>query len=387
MMTRTIVHIDLDAFYCAIEEQRAPELRGQAFAVGGRPDQRGVVASCSYPARQRGVHSALSMARALSLCPELIIVPARHADYRAASERVMGLLRSLTSHVEQLSIDEAFLDVTSVVREDQPSRSAFAIARYLQKRIERDFDLSCSVGVASNKMVAKIANDYGKSSAEPGRSPHAICVVPPGDEATFLAPLPLTALWGVGPKMAEKLTGIGLVSIGDLAEFDPHELLRRFGRNGHALSQHARGLDRREIVTIREAKSISSETTFLHDVGEWDVLLASLHDQAAEVTAQLQKQHLLGTTIRLKLRWADFSTPTRQVTLSFATDELGIIRETATQLLQALWNPLHPVRLLGVGINGLSKIQQLSLWDREDLQGIAVVPGRNEISAASPLFR
>jgi len=387
MMPRTIVHIDLDAFYCAVEEQRTPELHGKAFAVGGQPDQRGVVASCSYPARQRGVHSAMAMARALTLCPDLIIVPSRHADYRAASERVMALLRSLTPQVEQLSIDEAFMDVTGVVQEDRPSRSPHAIARYLQNRIQQDFDLSCSVGVASNKMVAKIATDHGKASATPGLSPHAICVVPSGQEAAFLAPLPLTALWGVGPKMAEHLSSMGLVTIADVAQAPAAELMRRFGRNGHALSQHARGIDQRELVTTREAKSISSETTFVHDVQEWDVLIESLAEQAGEVAAQLQKHHLLGTTIRLKLRWADFSTPTRQVTLPYATAELGVIREMATQLLRVLWHSQQPVRLLGVGMSGLSKIEQLSLWSTEDLQGIAAVPSSNEAASASPILR
>jgi nucleotidyltransferase/DNA polymerase involved in DNA repair len=329
----------------------------------------------------------MAMARAKALCPHLIIVPSRHADYRAASERVMGLLRSLTPQVEQLSIDEAFMDVTGIVQEDRPSRTPGAIARYLQNRIQQDFDLSCSVGVASNKMVAKIANDHGKASAAPGLSPHAICVVPPGHEAAFLAPLPLTALWGVGPKMAEQLASMGLVTIGDVAQAPAEALMRRFGRNGYALSRHACGIDQRELVTTREAKSISSETTFVHDVQEWDVLLESLEEQAAEVAAQLQKHHLLGTTIRLKLRWADFSTPTRQVTLPCATDEVCVIRETATQLLRALWHSQQPVRLLGVGVSGLSKVQQLSLWSTEDLQGLAAVPGRNEVPYASPMFR
>jgi DNA polymerase-4 len=217
-MPRTIIHVDLDAFYCSIEEQRDATLRGKPFAVGGQPDERGVVASCSYAARQFGVRSAMPMARARALCPQLVIVPTRHSVYRAASVQVMERLRSVTPLVEQLSIDEAFLDVTDVLRDGAPLLArqqpethaapvidtrifdARVLAERLQGCIKDELGLSCSVGVASNKMVAKIATDYGKAAVQTGQSPGAICVVPPGDEAAFLAPLPVGALWGVGPK-------------------------------------------------------------------------------------------------------------------------------------------------------------------------------------------
>jgi DNA polymerase-4 len=378
-MSRTIIHVDLDAFYCAIEEQRDPSLRGKPFAVGGQPGERGVVASCSYAARQFGVRSALSMARARALCPQLLIVPSRHSAYRAASAQVMERLRAVTPLVEQLSIDEAFLDVTALISPGQSSghpsgtasgshrdHSARGLAEHLQHTIKHELGLSCSVGVASNKMVAKIATDYGKAAVKTGQSPGAICVVPAGGEAAFLAPLPVSALWGVGPKTEAQLAGMGISTIGQIAQSSPRELMQRFGSHGYELWLHAGGIDKREIVTERESKSISSETTFVHDVGDWDELHQVLQEQAAEVADHLQRQHLQATTVKIKLRWSDFTTPTRQITLPQPTDQQPIIQDGATQLLRQLWQDQQPVRLLGVGVSGLSPIRQLTLWEAVD---------------------
>ncbi len=197
--TRRIIHLDLDAFYCAVEEQRDPSLIGKPFAVGGQPDQRGVVSSCSYAARAHGVRSAMPMRTALNLCPELLIVSSHFSAYRAASQQVMKRLRSLTPLVEQISIDEAFLEVTDL---PDPVKE---IAHRLQDGIRGDLNLPCSLGIATNKLVAKIATDVGKMAVKKGVSPNAITIVPPGEEAAFLAPLPVRMLWGVGPKTAEKL--------------------------------------------------------------------------------------------------------------------------------------------------------------------------------------
>ncbi|MBI4771414.1 MAG: DNA polymerase IV, partial [Chloroflexi bacterium] len=206
-MPRKILHLDLDAFFCAVEEQRDPALRGQAFAVGGRPEARGVVASCSYAARRFGVRSAMPMARAVKLCSGLIIVPSRHKVYSDVSRQVMERLYDLTPLVEQISIDEAFLDVS-----DLPE-SGEALARRLQATMRDELRLPCSLGVATNKLVAKIASDVGKAAARTGAPPNAILVVPPGEEAAFLAPLPAAALWGVGPKTATRLAGLGIHTI------------------------------------------------------------------------------------------------------------------------------------------------------------------------------
>ena len=199
---RQIIHLDLDAFYCAVEEQLDPSLKGLPFAVGGRPDQRGVVSSCSYAARARGVRSAMPMARAIQLCPQLKIVPPHFKTYHEASRKVMKKLRALTQLVEQLSIDEAFMDVSEL------TDGAEALGRQLQNEIRTELDLPCSLGIAANKLVAKIATDVGKTakiSIKSGSPPNALMVVPPGKEAEFLAPLPVEMLWGVGPKTGEKL--------------------------------------------------------------------------------------------------------------------------------------------------------------------------------------
>ncbi len=355
---RTIMHLDLDAFFCAVEEQRDPTLRGRPFAVGGRPESRGVVSSASYAARQFGVRSAMPMAKAVRLCPELLVVSPNFSAYRAASQQVMAHLHALTPLVEQISIDEAFLDVTAL---GEPGAE---LAARLQATIRDELALSCSLGVAANKLVAKVATDVGKSLVRSGAMPQAICVVPPGDEAAFLAPLPTTALWGVGPKTAEKLAELGIHMIGDIAAWPAADLARRFGQHGEDLSRRARGIDDRQIVTERAAKSISQETTFAHDVTEQATLERTLREQAAEVAASLRRKDLMGTTVKLKIRWPDFTTPTRQLTLPQPTDDPEEIAEAALRLFHQIWPRGQAVRLIGVGVSGLgTPPRQLSLWD------------------------
>jgi len=356
---RKIIHLDLDAFFCAVEEQRDPSLRGLPFAVGGRPEGRGVVASCSYPARRFGVRSAMPMGQALRLCPTLRIVDSHHRDYSRVSRQVMATLRRMTDRVEQLSIDEAFLDVSDLA---QP---AVELARRLQATIRTEVQLPSSLGVATNKLVAKIANNVGKAAAGGHGPPNAIQVVPPGQEATFLAPLPCEELWGVGPKTAEKLHLLGLHTIGDIAAWPQEDMARRFGKQGRALAAHARGLDERPVVTHREAKSISQETTFARDVSDKDKLAGVMRRQAESVAARLRGKSFVAGTVKIKLRWPDFSTPTRQVTLEQPTDDADRIYAAALQLFERLWaQRREPVRLIGVGVDGLShQPRQLSLWD------------------------
>lgn len=357
---RTILHLDLDAFFCAVEELRNPSLRGKAFAVGGLPDQRGVVASCSYAARRQGVRSAMPMGRALRLCPELIIVPGRFPDYGATSRQVMARVRAVTSLVEQISIDEAWLDVTSA------GASGEAIARALQKQINEELGLPNSIGVASNKLVAKIANNVGKAAARGVGPPNAIRVVPSGAEATFLAPLPVSELWGVGPATAARLQEFGVHTIGDLARQSEAELIRHFGKQGASLWQHAHGRDASPVVTEHERKSVSQETTYARDVEEGDVLRATLFAQARDVAVTLRWNEMSGQTVRLKLRWANFQTITRQVQLKQPTSDAQEIYQAATLLLQKAWDG-RPVRLIGVGMANLRAAHsQPTLFDAQD---------------------
>ncbi|MBP7960825.1 MAG: DNA polymerase IV [Caldilineaceae bacterium] len=374
-MNRNIIHLDLDAFFCSVEMLRDPSLRGKAFAVGGTPEGRGVVASCSYPARAAGVHSAMPMSQALKLCPTLLIVDHHFDLYHRGSRAVMARLHALTPLVEQISIDEAFLDVTA-----RPE-SGEELARQLQATILGELLLPCSVGVASNKLVAKIATDVGKerhkaayklrqstaptgTPQEPLTPPNSVTVVPTGMEAAFLAPLPSRALWGVGPKTGERLAELGMHTIGDIAAWDEADLARRFGKHGEALARHAKGIDDRPIVTEYETKSVSRETTFSQDETDAARLDETLVHLAGDVARQLGRNGLQGTTIKLKIRWPDFTTLSRQVTLARPTDDAETITATARKLLADVRPPGQAVRLIGVGVSGFAdQPQQLSLFD------------------------
>ncbi len=362
-MTRIILHLDLDAFFCAVEEQRDPTLQGKAFAVGGQPDQRGVVASCSYAARRYGVRSAMPMSIAIQRCPNLIIIGQHFDLYHQASSKVMALLNDTTPFVEQLSIDEAFLDVTGL------HQTGEALARVLQARINKELGLPCSLGVASNKLIAKIANNLGKERAKGDGPPNAILVVPTGEEASFLAPLPIQELWGVGPKTAEQLHSLGIRTLGVLAQWPTDDLERRFGKLGRELAERSRGLDNRPVETEQVAKSISKEITFARDLGKRDELQRTLQQLSEGVGRQLRQSHLRCTTIRLKLRWSDFTTITRQITLESITDADEEIFKAALDLFNAAWIENRPVRLLGVGAAGFEQsAQQLGLWDTPQKQ-------------------
>src|SRR5512139_423703 len=364
-MPRTILHIDLDAFFCAVEENQNPALRGRAFAVGGKPEERGVVASCSYAARRMGVRSAMPMSRAIRLCPGLVIVPSRHGLYSEVSRQVMEILRAQTQLVEQISIDEAFLDISDIRQEAEP------FGRGLQARIRDELHLPCSVGIASNKLMAKLATEVGKALAlqrikaeglvEP---PNAVTIVPVGKEAEFLSPLPADMLWGVGPKTSQRLTELGIHTIGDIAKWPESEMVRLFGENGRDLSRHAKGIDDRPVVTEHETKSISQEVAFSKDVRDDKVLEQTLREQSSEVARQLRRNNLAGKTVKLKIRWPDFTTLTRQTTLNDPTDLEEVIATTAIHLLHAVRKPNQPVRLIGVGVSGLgAPVRQLGFWD------------------------
>jgi len=350
MPQRTIIHVDLDAFFCSVEELLDPALKGTAFAVGGGANERGVISTASYAARKFGVHSALPTARALRLCPHLKLLPGRHKLYGEYSREVMAYFDAETPLVEQISIDEAFLDFSG----DQ--RSGGEIAALLQTRIDDEMGLSTSFGVATNKLVAKIATNVGK--------PKGLIVVPPGQEAAFLAPLPMAMLWGVGPKTQVRLAELGLRTIGELARWPASDLEQRFGAWGADLARHARGIDERPVENEREAKSISKEITFARDVSERPALRRHLMEMCDQVAGSLRRQGLVARTVKLKLRWPPFETITRQTTLPEATDQETEIFRAAFALFEAAWGRGRPVRLIGVGVSGLqTPARQLGLFE------------------------
>ena len=355
-MVRSIIHVDLDAFFCSVEELLDPSLTGTAFAVGGAADERGVIATASYAARKFGVHSALPTVRALRLCPGLRLLPGHFKLYREYSRKVMAFFDDETPLVEQISIDEAFLDFTG------DARAGGEIAATLQARISREVGLPSSFGVAGNKLVSKIATNVGK--------PKGLIVVPPGQEAAFLAPLPMAMLWGVGPKTQARLAELGLRTIGDVAAWPSHDLEQRFGAWGADLARHARGSDDRPLETEREAKSISKEITFARDVSDRPTLRRTLIDLCDQVAASLRQQGLVARTVKLKLRWPPFETITRQTTLPQTTDLETEIFAAAFGLFEAAWGrrASGPVRLIGVGVSGLqTPARQLGLFETAQL--------------------
>ncbi|OGN75660.1 MAG: hypothetical protein A2X24_05975 [Chloroflexi bacterium GWB2_54_36] len=358
MASRKVIHLDLDAFFCSVEELRHPELRGKPFAVGGRPETRGVIASCSYAARMCGVHSAMPTSRALRLCPSLILISGEHGHYSEYSRKVMAILGRYSGLIEQVSIDEAFLDVSDL------ARPGVEIARDIQQAIRQELDLPCSLGIASNKLVAKIATDAGKAGHRGITPPCAILEVPAGGEADFLAPMPVQALWGVGPKTAARLKSLGIHTIGDLARDPEQKLVKLFGKYGHDISRHARGVDNSPIEPEHDIKSISQETTFDRDIADAVRLHQVLRNQSEKVAFRLRSKNLTATTVRIKVRWPDFLTQSRQLTLPRATNQDTVIAHGALTLFDSLWDGKIKVRLIGVGVSGLQpEIWQPSLWD------------------------
>lgn len=355
---RKIIHLDLDAFFCAVEELLDPNLRHKPFAVGGTPEHRGVVASCSYAARKFGIHSAMPMSRAIRLCSDLIIVHHHFRNYAGYSDQVMDIMNGYSPLVQPISIDEAFLDLTQ-----QPEDGLY-YAKRLQSEIKNNLGLPASLGVASNKLVAKIATNVGKASSHGDDYPNAIQVVPPGEEAAFLAPLPADALWGVGAKTAEKLAELGIHTIGDIAAYPLGELERRFGQIGSDLHRRAQGVDNSSVHVSHETKSVSHEETFSRDTNDEKHLREVIHSHSQSIGRRLRKLELYGSTVKVKFRWPDFTTITRQNTLPEPTDDARLIEKMALEIFKKQWKSGRKVRLLGVGVSNLGPpSHQLVLWD------------------------
>lgn len=358
-MEQKIIHVDLDAFFCSVEELLDPSLIGLPFAVGGNTNGRGVVASASYAARQYGVHSAMPSNQALRLCPQLKFTHRSHHLYSDYSDKVMAILRDYTPLFQQMSVDEAYLDVSDL------HQSAESISRQIQARIDREIKLSTSMGVATNKLVAKIANDYGKSQVRTGKAPHAITVIEPGKEAEFLAPLDIQCMLGIGPKTAEKMRSRGIQTIGDLVLMDKKALTPIFGNYALELREKAMGISHSRVHSEHESqKSCSNETTFNSDSTDMNFLLDILRSQAEKVGYRLRWDGLAGSVVQIKLRYSDFTTLTRQKALGILTNLDEEIYAAAAELFLNNLVRGRPVRLIGVGVSNLdSPHRQMGLWD------------------------
>lgn len=340
---RAILHVDMDAFFAAVEQLDHPEWRGKPVIVGGSASGRGVVSTASYEARVFGVRSAMPSARAARLCPDAIWAPSRFDRYREFSRIVRGIFLDTTPHVQPVSIDEAFLDVSPTGHSDP---DPVAVAYRIQARID-DLGLSCSVGIGTSKTVAKIASDFHK--------PHGITVVRPGEERDFLAPLPVSSLSGIGGATARRLREVGIRTLGELAALDEALAAQMLGSWGPGLVQRARGVDDSPVRPERDVKSVSHEHTFAHDVRERAEVETSLRSLAARVAERLRHNHLSGRTVTVKLRYADFTTKTVSHTLEAATDLESVISRVAVDLLRQAWTPGAGLRLLGVGMSGFGE--------------------------------
>jgi DNA polymerase-4 len=363
----TVLHIDMDAFYASVELISRPELKGTPVIVGG--GSRSVVLSATYEARRFGVHSAMPMTRARRLCPQATVVEPSHGRYSRVSAGVMEIFRSVTPLVEPLSLDEAFLDVAGAVRRlGRPSE----IGQLIRDRVADEQGITCSVGVATTKFVAKLASTRSK--------PDGMLVVPASGVVAFLHPLPVGALWGVGEKTEKELTRLGLHTVGDIAHTPRNTLVRALGQAAgshlHALSW---GRDERRVVAHEPDKSIGAEETFSRDVDDPDVVRRELLRLAERTAARLRTAGLAGRTVSVKIRFADFTTITRARTLSEPTDVAAVLYATARQLYEALGLDRARLRLVGIRVEGLveseSAPHQLLLGERAQ--------GRREVEQAA----
>ena len=347
----TVMHLDLDAFYASVEQRDKPSLRGKPVVVGG-VGGRGVVATASYEARRFGVHSAMSTAEARSRCPHAAFLSPRFAAYKQVSDLVMGTLRELSPLVEPLSLDEAFADLEPAHPGAGPDEVR-TVAAELRNRVRDLTGLSASVGLATSKLVAKIASDIDK--------PDGLVVVPPGTERDLLADLAVRVLPGVGPATAARLRRLGVKTVADLAALPPDELVREVGRaHGETLARLARAEDGRPVVPERETKSVSVEDTFDTDLTDPHLLQALTERMANRVVERLQRARLSGRTVTVKVRLHDFTTHSRAATLPGPTDNVRVVRALARRLLDES-DTTGGVRLLGVGVSGLAD------WIQDDL--------------------
>ncbi len=368
MVARQIIHIDMDAFFAAIEQRDNPQLRGKPVIVGGDPDGRGVVSSASYEARHYGVKSAMPCGQARRRCPPAVFLRVDMSKYKQVSAQVMQILGQYTPLVEQVSVDEAFLDVTG---SRQLFGTAKQIATEIRRRIKQQLGLNASVGVAPNKFVAKMASEKAK--------PDGLVVIEAKEVDNFLGDLPVTELGGVGDSTARRLHKLGIDTVGQLRQYPQEMLVEHFGKQGRHLYRLARGQDDSPVQPEGERKSVSHETTFAQDTADPEILRATLLELSEQVGRRLRAHNLRGRTITLKLRFADFTTITRSETRAepMAADEQ--IYTTATGLLEEIKLGRRKVRLIGVGVSNFEPVRQLGLWDISDSQRPSVDQSIDEL--------
>jgi DNA polymerase-4 len=353
-MARCIFHIDLDAFFVSVEQVLNPELKGKPVIVGGDPESRGVVASASYEARPFGIHAGMPSSKARRLCPQAIFIRAHFSLYREASAKFMDILADFSPNIEPLGFEEAYLDVTGCV---EPYGSPHQMALAIKERINKELKLTASVGIGTCKVVAKIASTLCK--------PDGLLEIAPGEERAFLNPLPIAKLPGVGERTEQSLKEMGITTIGELASLPLDAITKRFGAMGAVLHSYARGIDDREVEPPGEAKSISQQLTFARDTLDRNFLEANLHNLCQEVCQELRSQNKKAKCVAIRVRYADFKTITRQVTLKEASDVTQVVFATAQQLLsKTLTKQGKPIRLLGIRVSSLvGEEKQLPMFD------------------------
>jgi len=357
-MNRRIMHIDLDAFFVSVEQVLNPELKGKPVVVGGKPDRRGVVASASYEARAFGIHAGMPLAQASRLCPRAIFIEGNFARYGEASEKFMAILADFSPFIEPVGIDEAYLDATGF---ESLYGSIRQMAVKIKERIKKELGLCASIGIASNKLVAKVASEQSK--------PDGLLEVPARGEGAFLAPLPVGKLPGIGKKGEQVLSGLSINTIGELAVLPLSVLKSHFGIYAEVIHNYANGIGSDKIEPPAEAKSVSRETTFPKDTRDRALLKATLRYLGERVGSDLRQKGKLARCITIKVRYSDFTTVTRQKTLSQPTDADQVIFETGLKLLERELSPgKKAVRLIGIGVSNLVQGRQMEMLDASALR-------------------
>jgi DNA polymerase-4 len=353
MATRRIMHIDFDAFFVSVEQRDNPSLKGKPVIVGGKPNQRGVAAAVSYEARKYGIHSGMPLSKAYRLCPQAIFIEGSFRKYLDAARSFMAILLDFSPFMEPMGIDEAFLDVTGF---ESIHGSAEAMGRKIRKRLKDELKLNASIGIAGSKLLAKIASKEAK--------PDGLLEVPPGEETTFLTPMPVSKMPGIGKKTGQVLKGLGVHTLGRLGSFPLDVLKSHFGINGRLMRDYARGIDNSKVTLPAEAKSISRETTFAEDTHNKMMIEDTLRYLTEKVGAKLREKQKLAQCITVKVRFTDFSYTTRRRTINKSTNADDMIFNTGLEMLEReLRQQRQAVRLVGIGVSHFCEGRQLDMLD------------------------